>query len=190
MLVIAVIGLVVNLVSMRVLAAGQGTNLNMKGAYLEVWADMLGSIGVIVGALIIKYTGWVWVDSAVAILIGLWVVPRTWTLLKSSVNILLEGVPDDVDIDEVTAAIKGVPGVTGVHDLHVWALTTGKTSLTCHVVHGPEVNLQRDVLPTLQACISEKFDISHVTIQCESTPCHQAGDGHDFAHDTAKHAGT
>src|SRR5581483_1715019 len=83
MLVIAAVGLAVNLVSMKVLRSNQGSSLNVKGAYLEVWADMIGSIGVIAGALILKYTGWTWVDSAVAVLIGLWVVPRTWALLKS-----------------------------------------------------------------------------------------------------------
>ena len=89
MLVIALVGLVVNLVSMRVLAGGRDASLNLKGAYLEVWSDMLGSIGVIIGAIVIKYTGWSSVDSVVAILIGFWVFPRTWSLLKSSINILI-----------------------------------------------------------------------------------------------------
>ena len=93
MLVIASIGLIVNLISMRLLSAGKDTSLNVKGAYLEVWSDMLGSIGVIAGALMIRFTGWVWVDSAIAVAIGLWVLPRTWMLLKESLNILLEGVP-------------------------------------------------------------------------------------------------
>ena len=98
MLAIAVVGLIVNLISMRVLAGGRDASLNVKGAYLEVWSDMLGSIGVIIGAIVIRYTGWSWVDSLVAILIGLWVLPRTWTLLKSSVNILLEGVPEELGL--------------------------------------------------------------------------------------------
>ncbi|WP_442358247.1 cation transporter, partial [Klebsiella pneumoniae] len=86
MLVIAVIGLVVNLVSMRILSAGQDQSLNVKGAYLEVWSDLLGSVGVIFAAIVIRYTGWQCVDSAIAVLIGLWVLPRTWLLLKLSIN--------------------------------------------------------------------------------------------------------
>ncbi|MFS9599026.1 cation transporter, partial [Klebsiella variicola] len=86
----------VNLVSMRILSAGQDQSLNVKGAYLEVWSDLLGSVGVIFAAIVIRYTGWQWVDSAIAVLIGLWVLPRTWLLLKLSINILLEGVPEDI----------------------------------------------------------------------------------------------
>jgi len=134
MLVIAVIGLVVNLLSMKVLRGGQDSSLNVKGAYLEVWADMLGSVGVILGAVLIKLTAWAWVDSAVAVLIGFWVVPRTWLLLKSSVNILLEGVPEDVDLAKVKSGLLSIPGVKSLHDLHVWAITSDKASLTVHLV--------------------------------------------------------
>lgn len=112
MLVIASLGLIVNLISMRLLNAGKDSSLNVKGAYLEVWSDMLGSIGVIAAALIIKFTGWAWVDSAVAVAIGLWVLPQTWILLKESLNILLEGVPDGIDPAAVGAAIKESPEVT------------------------------------------------------------------------------
>jgi cobalt-zinc-cadmium efflux system protein len=119
---------------MKVLRSGQDESLNVKGAYLEVWADMIGSIGVILGAELIKFTGWTWVDSAVAILIGLWVVPRTVTLLKSSVNVLLEGVPEEVDLAKVKAALLGVPGVKSLHDLHVWSVTSGKTTLVVHQI--------------------------------------------------------
>lgn len=111
MLVIAVLGLIVNLISMRLLSAASGESLNVKGAYLEVWSDMLGSIGVIIAAVVIMFTGWGWVDSVVAAAIGFWVLPRTWTLLKESMNVLLQGVPDGMDIDQVEQAIRSVPGV-------------------------------------------------------------------------------
>ncbi|MFX8601140.1 cation diffusion facilitator family transporter, partial [Acinetobacter baumannii] len=88
------VGLLINLVSMRLLSSGKDRSLNIKGAYLEVWSDMLGSIGVIVGALLIRFTGWAWVDPLIGAGIGLWVLPRTWTLLEESLNILLEGVPE------------------------------------------------------------------------------------------------
>ena len=142
MLVVALIGMAVNLVSMRMLAGGKDTSLNMKGAYLEAWSDMLGSLGVVIGALVIKFTGWLWVDSAVAVLIALWVLPRTWSLLRASVNILLEGVPEGIDLAKVREALLTVPGVTSIHDLHVWALTSGKVSLTVHVVNEPAVNAE------------------------------------------------
>lgn len=96
MLAVAVAGLVINLVSMKLLGKGKDENLNAKGAYLEVWSDMLGSLGVIVGAALIRWTGKSWIDSAIAVAIGLWVVPRTWILLRSSFNVLLEGVPEDL----------------------------------------------------------------------------------------------
>ncbi|MES2226784.1 MAG: cation diffusion facilitator family transporter [Pseudomonadota bacterium] len=181
MLVIAVVGLVVNLLSMRVLRSGQDSSLNVKGAYLEVWADMIGSVGVILGAIILKFTGWSWVDSAVAVLIGLWVVPRTWVLLKSSVNILLEGVPEDVDIDKVKATLLAVPGVVSLHDLHVWSVTSGKTSLTAHLVTRPDMNAEREVLPAVRKGLAERFGIRHITVQCELEPCEQADEADHFA---------
>jgi cobalt-zinc-cadmium efflux system protein len=174
MLVIAFIGLAVNLAAMKVLVGGREGSLNVKGAYLEVWSDMLGSIGVILGAAIIKFTGYNWVDSVVAILIGLWVLPRSWSLLKSSINILLEGVPDDIELEGVRGALLAVPGVLSIHDLHVWALTSGKVSLTVHVVNDGQVVAERDVLPCILDKLAHDFGITHVTVQCELTPCHQA----------------
>lgn len=180
MLVIAVVGLVVNLLSMKVLRSNQESSLNVKGAYLEVWADMIGSIGVIAGALILKYTGWTWVDSAVAILIGLWVVPRTWALLKSSINILLEGVPDDVDMERVKQTLLAIGGVKSLHDLHVWAVTTGKSTLTVHLVTEQGVNAEGDVLPMVQKQLAEAHGIHHITVQCELEPCHQTDEANHF----------
>lgn len=119
MMGVAVVGLIVNLISMRLLAAGKDASLNIKGAYLEVWSDMLGSLGVIAGALLIRFTGWAWVDPVIAVAIGLWVLPRTWVLLKESLNILLEGVPAGIVVSAVSEAVTKMPGVTGVHDLHV-----------------------------------------------------------------------
>ena len=185
MLVIAVVGMVVNLLSMRVLRGGKDKSLNVKGAYLEVWSDLLGSVGVILAAILIKATGWAWVDSAVAVLIGLWVLPRTWVLLRSSVNVLLEGVPDDIDLDEVGRTLLDIPGVESIHDLHVWALTSGKTSLTVHVVCNTR-HADEEILPHVRTHLEEAFGIVHVTVQCERTPCPQADDMHRF--ESAAHA--
>lgn len=179
MLVVAVIGLAVNMVSMRLLASGKDDSLNIKGAYLEVWSDMLGSLGVIGGALLIRFTGWSWVDPLIAVGIGLWVLPRTWVLLKESLNILLEGVPTGMDVAKITAAMNGVPGVKGVHDLHVWALTSGKPSLTAHVVH--DAQLAHDgLLEPLNAILAREFAIYHTTLQLETTPCRHLEDGDSY----------
>lgn len=151
MLVVATIGLVINLISMRLLSAGKDSSLNIKGAYLEVWSDMLGSLGVIVAAVLIRFTGWTWVDTLVAAGIGLWVLPRTWILLKESLNILLEGTPEGLSLGDVTTAMQGVSGVTNVHDLHVWVLTSGKNSLTAHVVHASDV-APAQIIENIQAC--------------------------------------
>lgn len=180
MLLVAAFGLVVNLISMRLLSSGKDSSLNIKGAYLEVWSDMLGSIGVIIGALVIRYTGWTWIDSVIAVGIGLWVLPRTWTLLKASMNVLLEGAPEGLGIGKVKEAIAAVPGVASVHDLHVWSITSGKSSLTAHVVQGGEVADPQVLLRAVRELVASKYDIHHSTIQIETTPCEQAVEEHRF----------
>lgn len=179
MLVVAVLGLVINLISMRLLSGGKDGNLNVKGAYLEVWSDMLGSLGVIVAAIVIRFTGWAWVDTVVAVGIGLWVLPRTWTLLKESMNILLEGVPEGVDVDEVSAAIVAVPGVISVHDLHIWALTSGKNSLTAHIVQS-ESSRSEDLRASIRDVLAERLKVFHTTPQLELTPCQHTDDGCNY----------
>lgn len=177
MLVIAAIGTVVNLISMRLLSAGKDDSLNVKGAYLEVWSDLLGSIGVIVAALVIRFTGWNWVDSLVAVGIGLWVLPRTWLLLKESLNILLEGVPQGIDPQAVAAAMLQCPGATGLHDLHIWALSSGKVSLSAHVVHRPDTRAA-DIIAAMRETLDHQFGIRHITVQCETVACASADGSH------------
>lgn len=180
MLVIALLGLIVNLVSMRLLSSASDESLNVKGAYLEVWSDMLGSIGVIIAALVIMFTGWGWVDSVVAAAIGFWVLPRTWTLLKESMNVLLQGVPHGIDIDQVEQGIRRVPGVEDVHDLHIWALTSGKNVLSAHLVAAPTSGSEQQILSLVTQLLHEQFDISHVTLQVENAGFHH--DEHDDVH--------
>ncbi len=179
MLAIAVIGLGINLVAMYLLVGGQKDSLNVKGAYLEVLSDALGSVGVIIGALVIMLTGWQWVDSLIAVAIGFWVLPRTWVLLRDSLNILLEGVPANVDLDKISADLSQLEGVQDVHDLHVWALTSGKSSLTAHLVvptHDTQV-----VLTAARELLAHQHQLHHVTLQCEREPCDMAhADTHQF----------
>ena len=173
MLIVAVIGLVVNLVSMRLLMSASDESLNVKGAYLEVWSDMLGSIGVIGAALIIRFTGWIWVDAIVAAAIGLWVLPRTWILLKESMNILLQGVPEGIDIAEVEARIRAVEGVEDIHDLHIWALTSGKNVMSAHLVVQRFSRTEQEILAEVTHLMSEAFHISHTTLQLEDSRFHE-----------------
>ncbi|CAM2775146.1 TPA: cation transporter [Legionella pneumophila] len=166
MLLIASLGLVVNIASMYLLSQEKDKSLNLKSAYLEVWSDMLGSLGVIVAALIIRFLEWSWVDSAVAVLIGLWVLPRTWVLLKETVNILLEGVPAGVDLEIIKNHMMAVEGVLDVHDLHIWAITSDKISLTAHLVITPFVE-EGAIRVSVQSILFSQFDIGHTTLQTE-----------------------
>ncbi len=173
-MVVAALGMVVNLASMRLLRAGKGSSLNIKGAYLEVWSDLLGSIGVLVGAVVIRITGWQWVDPLIAVAIGLWVLPRTWVLLRDTLNILLEGVPEGIDMAEVRRSLLAIDGVTGLHDLHVWALTGGKPSLSVHLVHRATPGGADQVLASSRSVLFERHGIRHTTVQLETEPCAQA----------------
>jgi cobalt-zinc-cadmium efflux system protein len=170
MLIVATIGLVVNLISMRVLAGGKDDSLNVKGAYLEVWADMLGSLGVIAAAVAIYLTGYNWIDPIVAIGIGLWVLPRTWTLLSDTTHILLQGVPRGFDLKAIRLAMGEVQGVIGVHDLHLWSVAGDDSSLTAHVAlaEGSDAETTRRALTEL---LENRFNVHHATIQTETEPC-------------------
>ena len=177
MLIVAAIGLVINFIAMRLLSAGKEQSLNVKGAYLEVWADMLGSVGVIIGAGVIMLTGWQWVDPLVAIGIGLWVLPRTWVLLKDTTQILLEGVPRGMELAEIRAAIAATPGVAGVHDLHVWSLTSDDHSLSTHVELAEGADFEK-VRGAVARMLQDDYHIEHATIQVEREACEDAAGLH------------
>lgn len=178
MLVVAALGLLINLISMRILAGGKDSSLNVKGAYLEVWADMLGSLGVIGAAIAIYLTGAFWIDPVVAIAIGLWVLPRTWILLRDTTNILLQGVPRGFDLAAIRAAMLEVEGVRGVHDLHLWSMAGDDASLTAHVVVGEGSDMEAARRAAL-AMLEDRFAIRHATIQTEAEPCGDGGELHD-----------
>ncbi len=174
MLFIGCLGLIVNFISIRLLHAGSQHSLNVRGAYLEAWADMLSSGGVILASIFIFTTGWHMIDAIVAVCIGLWVIPRSWILLKESINILLEGVPAGIELAAINDALSGIAGVKDVHDLHVWALTSGKISLTVHLVINQGVEDIQKILQAANKCLEEQFNITHSTVQLETNHC-----GHD-----------
>lgn len=166
MLGIAALGLLVNVAAMFLLRAGSSQSLNVKGAYLEVLSDALSSLGVIVAAAVIWTTGWYYADPLVSVGIGLFILPRTWRLLKEAAGVLLEGTPSEINIGAVRAAVTAVPGVSGVHDLHVWTLTSGLNAMSLHVVLSEGFVLD-EVLTAVHAKVRSEFGIAHVTVQVE-----------------------
>lgn len=166
LLITAVIGLIINIISFRLLAAGSKESINLKGASLEVLGDMLGSIGVIIGAIIIWLTDWTWVDPVIGVAIGLFILPRTWTLMRQALRILIEAAPKGLDIVELTERIKALPYVSEVHDVHVWTITSGLVSASAHVVTTSDAPTAA-VLQSVLNLLKNDYDIEHATIQCE-----------------------
>lgn len=164
--VVALAGLVVNLVSVRLLLAGSRESLNLRGAFLEVLSDMLGSVGVIVAAVVIWTTGWPYADPIVGAAIGLFILPRTWRLAKQALRILMEVAPEGVDVEEVRRRIIDLDGVADVHDLHVWTVTSGMESATGHVVLAEDAELH-PVLDSVIDLLAHEYGVTHATIQCE-----------------------
>ncbi|ANB09707.1 cation transporter [Streptomyces ambofaciens] len=168
--VFGVIGLVANMVSLTLLMRGQKESLNVRGAFLEVAADALGSLTVIVSALVILATGWQAADPIASLLIGLMIVPRTLRLLRETLDVLLEAAPKGVDIAEVRAHILALDGVEDVHDLHAWTITSGMPVLSAHVVVSGEALSaigHEKMLHELQGCLGDHFDVEHCTFQLE-----------------------
>ncbi len=166
MLAVAVGGLVVNLLSLWLLHGGPEESLNVRGAWLHVLTDTLGSVGAIVAAGLIWAFGWVWADPVASILIGLLVIYSSWHLLAESVSVLLESVPKSMDIDAVLRTIKEVPGVLAVHDLHVWTITSGMDCLSAHVVIDEGLS-HATLLKSVRDALHERFGIDHLTLQIE-----------------------
>ncbi len=166
LLVTAVIGLVVNLISFRLLMSGAKESINVKGAYLEVLGDLLGSLGVIAAAIILFTTGWAYADPIIGVGIGLFILPRTFNLTRQALRILLEVAPPEMKMEQLRADVLSVPGVVEIHDLHVWTITSGMDSASGHIVIEPEADYPV-VLERVIAVLRDDHGVSHVTIQCE-----------------------
>ncbi len=167
MLAVAGIGFVVNLVSMQLLHSGSRSSLNLRGAYLEVLGDLLGSVAVIVAGVVILVTGWNPIDPIASVGIAALILPRTWSLLREAVDILLQATPKGVRLEEVRRHILEAADVADVHDLHAWTLTSGMNVVSAHVVMRSGADPAR-VLAELCDCLTEDFDMEHSTIQLES----------------------
>jgi len=163
---IAAGGLAVNLVSLRLLRPGAHESLNVRGARLEVLADTLGSVGVLAAGVVTAVTGWPYADPLVAAGIGLLVLPRTYRLLRQSVRILMEAAPPGVDVAAAQRRLLALPGVTAVHDLHIWTVTDGMESASAHVVIAPGADWHA-VLDDARHLLAHGFGVTHATIQVE-----------------------
>jgi len=165
LLSIATLGLVANLISMKLLHGGQEHSLNVRGAYLHVISDLLGSVGAMAAGAVIWVTGWTLADPIISVFVALLILGSAWRLVRDSVEVLLEATPKHIEVGEVEGELRDIPGVSGVHDLHVWTVTSGVVAMSGHVcVDDPEAN-QR-VLEDAQQRMDD-LGIHHITIQIE-----------------------
>lgn len=183
MLTVALIGAVANTIGLLILRGGRKESLNLRGAYLEVLGDLIGSLTVVVAAIVIELTGWTRADSIASLLIFVLIVPRAVGLLRDVVDVLLEATPRGTDLDEIRQHIGEVRGVIDVHDLHAWTITSGVPVLSAHVVVDAEcIDTGRtgEVLDRLAECLEDHFDVEHCTFQIEP-------EGHR-SHEPTQHA--
>lgn len=166
MLIVAVAGLMVNLVGWWMLREGAEESINVEGAYLEVVADLIGSLGVIAAALIVRFTGWVYADPLFGAAIGLFILPRAWRLGGRAVRILVQAAPENLDLAEVRSRLLALPEVTDVHDLHVWTLTSGMPVASVHLMT-PDAADSHAVLDRARHLLEHEYDIAHATLQVE-----------------------
>ncbi|MBS1673215.1 MAG: cation transporter [Actinobacteria bacterium] len=178
MLTVAVVGLIANGISMWLLSAAQRTSINVRGAYLEVMGDLIGSAMVIVAAIIIVTTGWAPADAIASLIIAAMIIPRAIALLREVFSVLAESAPKGTAVSDIRRHLLGYPGVTGVHDVHVWQLTRGAPVFTAHVSVQPQA-LADDgaatLLAQLQTCLAEHFDVEHSRFQIEPDPNGRGG---------------
>lgn len=184
MLLIATIGLVVNLIVAWIMKKGDTEeNLNLRAAFLHVLGDLLGSVGAIVAALLIMFFGWGWADPLASVLVSILILISGFRVTKESFHVLMEGTPKNVDMDEIIETIENVDGVHSIHDLHVWSITSGQNALSCHAVVDPDLPI-RDcqlILKKIETDLEEK-GVGHVTVQLESED-HGHGDSLVCHHD-------
>lgn len=166
--IIAFGGLIVNIIVAKILHADHKHDLNMRGAFLHVMGDLLGSVAAITAGLLILAFGWLWADAVGSILISVIIIFGAWRLVSESVNILLEGTPRHIDVSRVEDVLLETEGVTGVHDLHVWTISSGIEALSAHINHEDSVP-HAELLSAIRDRLNESFGIGHLTIQMETT---------------------
>ena len=172
MMVVASLGIVVNVLIMWWFRHDQEHDVNLRAAFLHMMGDALGSVGIVIGALLIRATGWLIVDPVLSVLIGLLIVWSAWTIVKECLNILLEGLPRGMKLESVIGAVRGVEGVRDVHDLHVWSLGSSTHALSCHVqIDDVPPSASESILHCINDVLRRRFHIHHTTIQFEHASC-------------------
>lgn len=166
MLVVATLGLGVNIAAALILKSSHRESLNVRGAFLHVLGDALGSVGAIVAGIIMLLTGWYPADPLISVLIGGLILYTSWGLIRESVNILMQSVPRGIDLDEVQRTMEGINGIVKVHDLHVWAVTSGVSTLSAHAVIDSDGDFHQ-ILDGIERILKDRFKIEHSTIQLE-----------------------
>ena len=167
LIIVGTIGLVVNLVGMYILKGHATGNLNIEGAYLEVLKDTLGSVGVVVVGVITSISEFYLIDPIISVGLAFYILPRTWSLMKKSINILMEGVPINISYEEVKKAILQIKGVTGIFEMHIWTITSGMDAITAHVVVS-DPSKSQTILKEISSMLENRFKITHTTIQIET----------------------
>jgi len=178
MLAVAVTGLAANLITIRLLHHARHDNLNVRGAFLHVVGDTLSSVGVIAGGIVIAATGWKIIDPIIAVMIGIIILWGAVGLVRESTDILLETVPKQIPLDQVTAAIKNVTGVVELHDLHVWTITSGIYALSTHIlIEDQMISRAAEITAAINRELAQKFNITHTTFQLENEKCENCAEG-------------
>ncbi|MEI7871901.1 MAG: cation diffusion facilitator family transporter [Alphaproteobacteria bacterium] len=176
-IVVALIGIGINAATAMMFMSGRKNDINIQGAFMHMAADAAVSLGVVLAAVAMMYTGWLWLDPATSLVIAIVITVGTWSLLRESVNLALDAVPQGVDRHKVERYLAGQPGVTEVHDLHIWAMSTTEVALTAHLVR-PDAAVDDSFLARICHDLRERFGVQHATVQIESGdpryPCHLA----------------
>ena len=178
MLGVATAGLVVNVGIMLALHAASRHDLNIRSAFVHMLGDAVGSVGIIIGAVFIRWTSSYWIDPLLSVLIGVLILWTAWGIIKESLNILLEGLPRGIQLDAVVAEVRRLPGVIDVHDVHIWSLASHTHALSCHVlIEDVPLSVSESILRSVNSLLARRFDITHTTVQFEHMPCEISASG-------------
>ncbi|HWB84898.1 MAG TPA: cation diffusion facilitator family transporter [Bryobacteraceae bacterium] len=187
---VAALGLVVNAGIMLALRQASRNDLNIRSAFIHMLGDALGSVAILGGAVVIRYTGWEQVDPVLSVLIGLLIVWTAWDIIRESLNILLEGLPRGISLRDVVTSMRAVDGVLDVHDLHIWSLGSSTSALSCHVlIEDVPPSASDAILRRLNGVLADRFHIQHTTVQFEHESCAVSGTGCVIPVETETHSG-
>lgn len=172
MIYVAIAGIALNVFVMRALHAHSKADLNIRGAYVHMLGDALASVGIVIGAALIAWTGWLWIDSALSALIAILILWTGWRIVREALNILLEGLPAGMTLEDVRTALQELDDVLEIHDLHIWSLSASSHAMCCHaVIPDMPPSASRAILDSIHETLAQRFGIQHVTVQFEHRPC-------------------